>query len=183
MTVSRFPPFNRAAFFLLRFSFFVLSSSLLAACNPGAYPVDAFNEMHYQPSQRRLEPDRLAPPPDAVPVTGAAPDFTFDEATGLQNSIVRGPQTLQRAGDLYRVNCAMCHGADGHGQSVVADQFKSAGIVPPVDFASQRVQARTDGQIYWLVGHGLGGMPPFRHLLSDDDLWTVVLFVRQVQGK
>ena len=64
------------------------------ACKPGAYPVDAFNEMHYQPSQRRLEPDRLAPPPDAVPITGAAPDYTFDEATGLQNPIVRSPQDL-----------------------------------------------------------------------------------------
>ena len=155
----------------------------VTACTQGAYPLDFFNEMHYQPSQRRLEPDRLAPPPDAVPITGAPPDYTFEQATSLSNPIVRSPQTLQRAGDLYRVNCAMCHGVDGHGRSAVADHFQNAGFVPPVDFAGQRVQSRTDGQIYWIVGHGLGNMPPFRQLMSDDDLWTVVLFVRQVQGR
>jgi mono/diheme cytochrome c family protein len=139
--------------------------------------------MHYQPSQRRGEPDRPAPPPDAVPRTGAMPEYTFDQAAGLQNPIVRSPKDLQRAADLYRVNCAMCHGVDGHGQSTIADQFRSAGFVPPVDLSSGRVQSRTDGQLYWIVGHGLGGMPPFRRLLSDDDLWTVVLFVRQAQGR
>ena len=152
------------------------------ACNPGAYPVDAFNEMHYSPAHRRLEPDRLASPPDAVPRSGGAPDYTWDQASTLGNPIVRNPQNLQRAAQLYQVNCAACHGVDGHAQTTVADHFKRAGFVPPVDLADARVRDRTDGQLYWIVGHGLGDMPAFRRLLTDDELWTVVYFVRQVQG-
>jgi mono/diheme cytochrome c family protein len=156
---------------------------LAAACNPGAYPVDLFPEMHYQPSQRRLEPQRLAPPPDAVPVTGARPRLTFEQATGLQNPVPRGPETLERARQVYQVNCAMCHGPKGDGQSVIAGYFKGAGMVPPVDFASDRVRARGDGQLYWIVANGLGNMPPFGRLLTEEELWTVVHFIREAQQR
>jgi mono/diheme cytochrome c family protein len=155
----------------------------VSACNPGAYPVDPMNEMHYSPAQRRLEPGRLAPPSDAVPVTGSSPDYGFDEAGALQNPIVRDPQNLQRAAEIYRVNCAMCHGLDGHGTGPLVDYFKGTGSIPPVDLASERVRSRTDGQLYWLVGHGIGNMPAFRQLLPESDLWLTVHFIRQLQGR
>jgi mono/diheme cytochrome c family protein len=150
-------------------------------CNPTTYPTDVFPEMHYAPSQRRGEPRRFSPPPDAVPITGARPSYTYAEAAWLSNPVPVDAGTLRRAGELYRVNCAMCHGRDGHAQSVTADAFRAAGAVPPVDFAAPRVRDRTDGQLYWIIANGLGGMPAFGDLLSDADLWTVVLFVRQAQ--
>jgi mono/diheme cytochrome c family protein len=139
--------------------------------------------MHYQPSQRLLEPERLAPAEGAVPIGGARPALTFEQAGGLQNRVPRDDQTLERARRVYAVNCAACHGRNGDGQSVVADHFARANFVPPVDFASPRVQARTDGQLYWIVANGLGNMPPFGDLLSEQDLWTVVYFIREVQGR
>jgi mono/diheme cytochrome c family protein len=159
-----------------------LAGLLLAACNPGPYPTDVFPEMHYSPAQRRGEPPRLSPPADAVPVSGARPGYTFDQASDLPNPVPNTPATLERAGELYRVNCAMCHGADGHGRSLVADRFRAAGAVPPVDLAGDRVRARTDGQLYWIVANGLGNMPAFGDLLGEDELWTVVRFIRRVQG-
>jgi mono/diheme cytochrome c family protein len=156
---------------------------LAAACNPGAYPVDLFPEMHYQPSQRRLEPRRLAAPDGAVPVTGARPRLTFEQAGGLQNPVPRSPETLERARQVYRVNCAMCHGPKGDGQSVIAGFFKGAGVVPPVDFAGERARARSDGQLYWIVANGLGNMPPFGSLLTEEELWTVVHFIREAQQR
>jgi mono/diheme cytochrome c family protein len=54
--------------------------------------------------------------------------------------------------------------------------------VPPVDFASQRVRSRTDGQLFWIVANGLGNMPAFRALLTEHELWTVIHFVRQAGG-
>jgi mono/diheme cytochrome c family protein len=134
--------------------------------------------MHYQPSYRRLEPDRAAPPADAVPVTGSTPQMSFDDATSLTNPAPPSGENLQRAVQLERVNCATCHATDGHGQGPVATYFSP---VKPVDFASERVRNRTDGQLFWLVANGIGNMPAFRSLLSETDLWTVILFVRQVQ--
>ncbi|MBI4491336.1 MAG: cytochrome c [Chloroflexi bacterium] len=177
---------------------------LAAACTSGQYPLDLFPEMHYQASQRRLEPDRLAPPEGAVPFQGrssgpelygptsaatpapaervAQPALTFTEAATLQNPVPRTPDTMERARQVFRVNCALCHGQDGHGQSVVAQYFAQAGFVPPVDFASQRVRARADGQLYWIVTNGLGNMPPFANLLAEEERWMVVYVIREVQG-
>ena len=151
---------------------------LLTACNPGPYPADVFPEMHYAPSQRRQEPSRRSPPSDAVPISGGRPAYTFDQASGLANPVPASAEALQQAGDLYRINCAMCHGQDGHGQGPVARYFAEAGVVPPVDFASDRVHGRTDGQLYWIVGNGLGGMPAFGRLLTDEQLWLLVHAIR-----
>jgi Molydopterin dinucleotide binding domain len=64
------------------------------------------------------------------------------------------------------------------GQGPVASYFSP---VPPVDFRSDRVRNRTDGQLFWIIANGLGNMPAFHNLVSESDLWTVVLFVRQAQ--
>jgi len=160
-----------------------LLSLALTACNPGAYPVDIFPEMHYQVSQRRLEPERLAAPAGSVPVTGGTIRVSWQEAANMANPVQRNAQVTQRAQQLYRENCAMCHGADGKGQSVVATHFQRAGRVPPVDFSGPRARSRTDGQLHWIVTNGLGGMPPFGNILSEEERWTLVYFVRGVQGQ
>jgi hypothetical protein len=74
----------------------------------------------------------------------------------------------------------MCHGESAHGDGPVAQDFVRAGVVPPVDFSSPRVRGRTDGQLFWILANGLGGMPPFGALLAEDDLWRLVRFIRDV---
>src|SRR5262245_36476091 len=146
---------------------------LMTACAPGAYPIDFFNEMHYQASQRREEPPRLAPPRDAVPVTGARVPHTFAESASLTDPVQRSAENLSRARALYSVNCSACHGRAGDGQGIVASYFKTAGFVPPVAFDSDRVRNRADGELAWLITYGIGNMPAFRNLLSEQDVWTV----------
>jgi hypothetical protein len=152
---------------------------LVVACGPTTYPADVFPEMHYQPANRRLEPPRESPPEGAVPVTGSTPQMSFDDAGSLRNPVAASPSTLQHASALARVNCAACHGGAGDGQGPVAGYFSP---VRPVDFRSDRVRNRTDGELFWIIANGLGNMPAFRALLSEQDLWTVVLYVRQVEG-
>ena len=156
---------------------------LLSSCNPGAYPIDIFPEMHYQISQRRLEPNRLAPPRESIPTTGRTPQRTFAESRDVANPVQRNAQTSRRVGPLYTQNCAMCHGVNGDGQSVVATHFRSNNRVPPVDLRAQRVASRTDGELHWIITNGLGGMPPFGSLLSDEERWLLVQSIRDFQGR
>jgi hypothetical protein len=160
-----------------KLSTLLLAASLIGtACGPTTYPADVFPEMHYQPSVRRLEPRRQPPPADAVPVNGSTPHVSFDEASSWSDPVLASADALQRAASLTRVNCAACHGPDGHGDGPVAGYFSP---VRPVDFRSDRVRNRSDGQLFWIVANGLGNMPAFRSLLSEQELWMVVLFVRQ----
>jgi mono/diheme cytochrome c family protein len=156
---------------------------ILAACNPGSYPVDIFPEMHYQISQRRLEPNRLSPPRESIPTTGRSAAISFTEAKDVANPIARDARSSLRATALYNTNCAMCHGANGDGQAVVATHFRNAGRVPPVDLRAARATGRTDGELHWILTNGLGGMPPFGSLLSDEERWLLVQHVRGTQGR
>jgi len=153
------------------------------ACYPGSYPLDIFPELHYQPSQRRLEAQRFSPPQGAVPVTGGSAEYTFEQAETLTNPVPRTPASSTQAQQLFQTNCAACHGQDGHGQGPIARYFVQARQEPPADFTSARVRSRTDGQLYWLITHGIGNMPNFASILSDDERWAMVNVVRAAQGQ
>lgn len=154
---------------------------LVSACLPGQYPNDNFPEMHYQPSQRRLEPERRTVPAGAVPITGERPNYTYPQAASLHNPVVLTQDTYARAASTYHVNCAMCHGATGHGDGPVAPYFQRAATVPVPNLASQLVQSRTDGQLYWIITYGMGNMPPYHNLLSEQDTWTLVAYLRTLR--
>ncbi len=155
----------------------------VAACTPGAYTFDIFREMHYQPSQRLQEPNRLAPPAGAVPLSGRSPVVTWDQAATLQNPVPANDQTRAQGQRLYQVNCGACHGQNADGKSEVSTRFANAGVVPPVDFRSDRARNRSDGQLYWLVTNGIGNMPPFGEILTDDQRWMIVQHIRTTQGR
>ena len=157
---------------------------LLGGCyTTGAYPVDYFPEMHYSDYYKRQEPPRLLPPTASVPITGGEPARTLQEAVGLANPLPRTAGTAGRGSALYARNCAICHGADGRGDGTLVPYFRAAGQTPPVDFTNPGIASLTDGQLYWVLGNGLGGMPSFGNLLTPEERWTLVDHVRQVQGR
>jgi mono/diheme cytochrome c family protein len=161
---------------------------LSSACYPGSYPLDLFNEMHYQSSQRLQEPERRSPPPGAVPITGMAADRSWADVQSVQNPVARSAANTERARKLFAVNCAMCHGPNGRGANddpkpAVGARFAALGYLHPVDFQSSRVRDRSDGEVWWLITHGIGNMPPFGSLVSDDDRWMLVHLIREVQGR
>lgn len=155
---------------------------ILAGCSTGAYPVDVFPEGHYQQSYRSQEPPRLPPPEGSVPITGKELSYDFAAAGELQNPLPSTPQTLARARQLYRVNCSVCHGAEGRGDGPMVAYFQQAGPSVPVDFANPRVRARKEGELYWILTNGLGNMPRFGLLLTPEERWAVVHFIRSVSG-
>ncbi|HSP19650.1 MAG TPA: cytochrome c [Myxococcaceae bacterium] len=84
--------------------------------------------------------------------------------------------TVQRGREAYRAHCLVCHGVPGGEQSSIA-----AGLNPPVpDLAEPETQARSDGELYFLVSGGvrLTGMPGFERSLPEGTRWDVVGFLR-----
>ena len=75
--------------------------------------------------------------------------------------------------------CFACHGLDGQGTGVPF--FET--ISPPVPtLASPSVQSYTDGQLFWVIKNGLwpSGMPAAKGILDDDELWSLVLYIRHL---
>ncbi|HEV7256136.1 MAG TPA: c-type cytochrome, partial [Bosea sp. (in: a-proteobacteria)] len=79
----------------------------------------------------------------------------------------------------YHAGCAYCHGAPGSPISPVA-----AKMLPPPPDLKDKVGGWKDGELFWIVKHGLkyAGMPAFPSLERDDEIWAVVAFLRRMPG-
>src|SRR5437764_9038538 len=94
----------------------------------------------------------------------------------------RPPAGASRAERLYYAYCAECHGTDGRG-SWRAALF----LLRPGDLTDRRVAVESDRYLFDLIKHGgasIGrpGMPAFGAQLSDDDIATLLAYVRQLRS-
>ncbi len=91
-----------------------------------------------------------------------------------------GTAPAARAAGLahYREMCVTCHGAPGVDASEIGQ-----GLNPPApDLTLPKIQARTDGELFWIVQNGLRmtGMPAFGPTHREEDIWRIVAFVRHL---
>ncbi len=80
----------------------------------------------------------------------------------------------------YHAMCRLCHGAPGYEQAEFA-----RGLYPkPPDLVSKGMQQRSDAELYWVVKNGIKmtGMPAFGPTHSNDELWSIVGFLRRMPG-
>lgn len=85
------------------------------------------------------------------------------------------------AAAIYKAKCAICHGADGAGQTPVGKTMKLK------DLRSPEVQKKTDKEIHKSIsdggGEGKAKMPPFKDKLEPVEIDALVAFVRQLAKK
>ena len=78
----------------------------------------------------------------------------------------------------YKAKCAMCHGADGKGDTPVG---KKMGVH---DFASPEVAKASDADLITATTKGKNKMPAYGGKLSDGDIKDLIGYIRQLaKGK
>lgn len=96
-----------------------------------------------------------------------------------QNPITANTQSLADGREAFGHYCIACHGLDGQNTGVpFADRMD-----PPVpSLASADVQGYTDGQLKWVIDNGVApsGMPASKGILSDDEQWSIVIYLRHL---
>jgi thiosulfate dehydrogenase len=78
--------------------------------------------------------------------------------------------------DVYAHHCGICHGLPNVEQTPMA---KGMFPKPPALFQGKGVTDDTPGETYWKVANGirLTGMPEFKHLLNETQMWQVSLLL------
>jgi len=85
---------------------------------------------------------------------------------------------LQRGQERFNINCLPCHGANGSGDSVVAQKMLLR--VPP-SLLTEDIRALPDGKIEEVIRVGYGLMNSYENQLTSQDRWAVVAYVRALQ--
>jgi mono/diheme cytochrome c family protein/plastocyanin len=108
------------------------------------------------------------------------------------------PQALARGQELYAQNCAACHGENGSGNGVFADELSAAGeasmqsmsgmadmsMQTPVDFTDSKrmlgvAPALLQGKI---LRGGMGtGMPMWGSIFTEEQIWDLVAYLYSFQ--
>ena len=77
----------------------------------------------------------------------------------------------------YKEKCAICHGADGSGNTPVGKSLKSA------DLRTPEVQKKSDSTLAEFIAAGKGNMPSFKASTSDDEIRALVAHLRTFAAK
>jgi mono/diheme cytochrome c family protein len=95
-----------------------------------------------------------------------------------KNPLPADAKTAEQGKKVADINCVSCHGSKGKGDGVAA-----AALNPkPADWTSKKVQAESDGEIFWKISTGKGAMPSWKHL-PENERWALVRYIRSVGGK
>jgi mono/diheme cytochrome c family protein len=100
------------------------------------------------------------------------------EAPKAPNPLPSSEANIEAGIKLYGENCIVCHGARNHVPTNIA-----AGLFQrPPQLARDGVEDDPDGVVYWKIAHGIRytGMPAFVNSLSDEQIWQLVLFLKNM---
>jgi mono/diheme cytochrome c family protein len=138
----------------------VLVLSVFAVSHLGLYPIGADN------------------PPSGLErmLAGRAMDVYADKhKPDGDNPIAITPANLTEGAKEYEEHCALCHGGAKAKISRMQHQFS-----PPAPQLINRIPHDPPAWIFWVTKHGvrMTGMPAWTGILSDDEIWKIVAFIK-----
>jgi cytochrome c6 len=77
----------------------------------------------------------------------------------------------------YKAKCAMCHGADGKGETPAGKSMKAD------SFADPQVAKMTDEELSGAIDKGKNKMPGYGKSLKPDQIKDLVAYIRQLAKK
>jgi mono/diheme cytochrome c family protein len=109
--------------------------------------------------------------------------------TPVAARIAASDATIAKGRQLYEANCVQCHGVEGRG-----DGYGAPFLVPtPRDFTTGQFKFRTtasgqlptDDDLFRTISRGANGtgMPPWKYLLSDEERWALVDYVKTFEPR
>ncbi|MDP9339215.1 MAG: c-type cytochrome [Acidobacteriota bacterium] len=100
----------------------------------------------------------------------------------IANPVSATAESIADGQEHFGHHCAICHGLDGQATGVPFAEKMS----PPVpSLNSTDVQEYKDGQLKWIIENGINpsGMPSWKGILSNEEMWKIVNFMRHLPAK
>jgi mono/diheme cytochrome c family protein len=98
------------------------------------------------------------------------------------NPVADDEAARKSGGEHFQHHCQICHGLDGQNTGIpFADKMS-----PPVaNLAMDDIQKYADGQLKWIIENGIrmSGMPGWKGILQDDEMWRIVRYIRHLPPK
>ncbi len=114
-------------------------------------------------------------------IAGTSLRATLDrDAPKGPNPVAINDSNLIEGIKIYATNCVVCHG-DSSGDPSASAIAKGEYPAPP-QLATDGVEDDPEGWTFWKIKHGIRwtGMPSWRDALTDQQIWTLALFLKHM---
>jgi mono/diheme cytochrome c family protein len=142
------------------FTLLILAGTVFAVSHFGLYPIGADN------------------PPGGLEralASRALDEYASRHKPAGPNPAQATSENLIEGAKEYEEHCAFCHGGAKAKVSPMRDKFN-----PPVPQLIDRIPDDDDAWLFWVTKHGvrMAGMPSWDGVLSDDEMWKVLAFIK-----
>ena len=98
------------------------------------------------------------------------------EYAGLTNPL--GAEAAEAGAEVFRANCATCHGPQGHGDGPAGQSLEPK----PGNLAQVQTRAGDD-YLFWRIHDGKPGtsMVAWKGILTDEQIWQAISFIRTLE--
>jgi S-disulfanyl-L-cysteine oxidoreductase SoxD len=95
------------------------------------------------------------------------------------NPLLTTQENIAAGRSAFSHYCFACHGLDGQNTGV---PFANRMSPPVPSLKSSAVQTYTDGQLKSVIDNGISpsGMPASKGILTDNEVWSIVLYIRNL---
>ena len=99
---------------------------------------------------------------------------------GLKNPFAGNNKATAEGKVIYEQMCVLCHGltGKGNGEAALSMERKPANFL-----ALKNIQNETDGEIFWKITAGKPPMSSYDELLTEDQRWQLVNYIRELNKK
>jgi len=98
-----------------------------------------------------------------------------DKDAARVNPVKSNAKSIAQGLALYKKNCVSCHGANAKGDGPAGKMLKPK----PADLASM-AGGHPDGDFAWKISAGRGAMPPWKNILSENEIWAIVNYIQSL---
>jgi mono/diheme cytochrome c family protein len=148
-------------------------ASILGGCGEGSAPARKAEQVERIPREAKAGVKMVA----------------FSELEVPPKPKAEPAQLVAKGKQVYEQNCAVCHGVKGDGKGEAAPFL----LPRPRSFVVANYRLRTtptgalptDEDLFRSISLGMPGtpMPPWRHILNDEDRWALVEYVKTFSPK
>ena len=100
-------------------------------------------------------------------------------ATKIGNPVMADNQSIAAGKVMYQQQCLACHGKLGKGNGPAAIALEP----PPADLSMPMMWKHSDGALFWKITAGRRPMPSFEKLLTDDQRWHILDYIRTLAAR
>jgi mono/diheme cytochrome c family protein len=94
----------------------------------------------------------------------------------------KSKSSIARADDLFKTNCARCHGSDGRSDTPLGHTYNSPDFTDS-EWWRKHSDITSTRSLVSIVTKGKGGMPGFGKKLKSSDIKLLVTYVRRFRPK